>query len=78
MKQITRKEEDVLLNKKQTRKRLGDISLSTLDRHIANGLLVPAKIGGRVFFREETIDAFIKNCERKARRRVQNRTKNAA
>jgi hypothetical protein len=63
----------MLLDKDQTRKRLGKISLSTLNRHIANGVLVPAKIGGRVFFREEAIDAFIRDCERKARRRAQER-----
>jgi hypothetical protein len=65
----------VLRDKGETRKRLGDISLSCLDRLIAMGLLVPAKVGGRVFFRDEVIENFIRNAERKARDRARERVK---
>jgi hypothetical protein len=67
----------MLRNKNQTRKRLGDISLSSLDRLIALGLLTPAKVGERVFFRDEVIDNFIRNSERKARDRARARVKRA-
>jgi hypothetical protein len=67
----------MLLNKNQTCKRLGGISLSSLDRLIAMGLLTPAKVGGRVFFREEVLDNFIRNAERKARDKARERRKRA-
>lgn len=39
------------------------ISVPTLDRHIANGLLIPARVGGRVFFREDALKAFLTKSE---------------
>jgi excisionase family DNA binding protein len=63
----------MLLNKRETTQRLR-ISLSTLDRHIAHGVLIPVKIGGRVLFREESLERFIRDCEQKARHRARERS----
>jgi excisionase family DNA binding protein len=62
----------MLLTKKEAQERLR-ISLSTLDRHLANGLLTPTKIGGRVFFRQQTLERFIRSCERKSSGRARGR-----
>jgi hypothetical protein len=59
-----------LLNKDQTRMRLGEISSATLDRHVAKGLIVPTRIGRLVRFREVEVERFIRRCEAKARRQL--------
>ncbi len=46
-----------LLNKRETANYLR-ISIPTLDRHLASGLLIPARVGRKVFFREEMLCNF--------------------
>jgi predicted site-specific integrase-resolvase len=66
----------MLMNKIEAAKFLR-ISTPTLDRHVAAGLIIPVKLGARVFFREKTLTKFIDDCERKARRRAQERADEA-
>jgi len=64
-----------LMNKNEAAKYLR-ISVGGVNRRLANGELVPVRIGGLVFFRRETLDQFIKSCERKGRRQARQRMKN--
>jgi excisionase family DNA binding protein len=67
-----------LMNKSEAAKYLR-ISVGGVNRRLAAGELVPVRIGGLVFFRRETLDLFIKNCERKGRRQARERqSRNAA
>lgn len=67
----------VLLNKRETARYLR-ISIPTLDRHIASGLLIPARVGRKVFFREGTLLRFLINSEANARRKARERTNGVA
>lgn len=53
-----------LKDKSQGRAWLGGISPAGIDRLIASGKLPYVKIGARVFFRQEDLDAFVKRCRR--------------
>jgi excisionase family DNA binding protein len=72
---MTTLKNDPLFDKAETGKYLR-IATSTVDRHLHNGLLVPTRIGGRVFFRKSTLDAFLAGSEREARREASERRKN--
>ena len=65
---------DDKLNDKRESARFLRIGVSTLDRHVAAGLITACRIGGRVFFRQKSLEEFIKRCERKSRRRARGRT----
>lgn len=63
---------DELLDKRETGTYLR-ISIPTVDKHLHNGLLIPTRIGGRVFFRRKTLDQFLAASERKARQEASER-----
>ena len=63
-----------LMNKNEASKYLR-ISVGGINRRLAEGELVPVKIGGLIFFRREMLDRFILQCERKAQRRARERFK---
>lgn len=48
-----------LLTRKELKLKYG-LSYSTISRYISRGLLVPNRIGGKVFFEQEQIDQAIK------------------
>jgi Helix-turn-helix domain len=66
---------DELLDKRETGVYLR-ISIPTIDKHLRTGLLVPTRVGGRVFFRKRNLDAFLRASERKARQEAGERRKN--
>jgi excisionase family DNA binding protein len=66
-----------LLNKSEAAEYLR-ISVGGVNRRLAAGELVPVKIGGLVFFRRETLDQFIKACERKGRQQARERQSRSA
>lgn len=66
-----------LLDKRETAKYLR-ITVPTVDRHLHNGLLIPCRVGGRVFFRRRTLDKFLAASERKARKEANERRQNVA
>jgi excisionase family DNA binding protein len=57
---------DELLDKRQAAQYLR-VSVPWINNHLAAGLLIPTRVGGRVFFRKRTLDAFLRASERKAR-----------
>ena len=63
-KNIEGRENGVPMNKIETAKFLR-ISVPTLERHMVSGLLPFAKVGGRVLFREESLERVLKTCEQK-------------
>jgi excisionase family DNA binding protein len=63
MKLLTRREAATFLR----------ISVPTLDRHLATGLLIPTRVGRKVLFREKALEKFLLNAEAKARRRAAQR-----
>ena len=71
------REGDALLDKRETGAYLR-ISIPTVNNHLHNGLLIPTRIGGRVFFRRKTLDQFLAASERKARREASERRRNVA
>ena len=48
-----------LLDKNALRKALGGVSLSTVDRLIANDEIEPTRVGRRVMFTHEAVKAYI-------------------
>jgi excisionase family DNA binding protein len=66
---------DELFDKRETAKYL-HIKVPTVDKHLRTGLLVPTRVGGRVFFRKHNLDAFLRANERKARQEASERRRN--
>jgi excisionase family DNA binding protein len=64
-----------LMNKDEAAKYLR-ISVGGVNRRLARGELIPTRIGSLVFFRKETLDRFIRNCEEKGRRQARQRREN--
>jgi len=54
------------------------ISVGGVNRRLATGELVPTRIGGRVSFRQATLNRVNKSCERKGRHRARERAKEAS
>jgi hypothetical protein len=71
---LTMREGDTLLDKRETADYLR-ISVPSVNNHLHNGLLVPTRIGGRVFFRKRTLDEFLRASELKGRREAMWRQK---
>ena len=69
---MTLRNDDALLDKRETGAYLR-ISIPTVDKHLRTGLLVPTRVGGRVFFRKRLLDQFVAASERKARREANKR-----
>jgi excisionase family DNA binding protein len=56
-----------ILNKPEAAKFLR-CSMGWVDRAMRRGDLAFVKMGGKVFFRRESLESFVKSCERKAQR----------
>jgi hypothetical protein len=72
---MNRRNGDALLDKRETGAYLR-ISVPTVDKHLRTGLLVPTRVGGRVFFRKRNLDTFLRVSERQARKEADIRKKN--
>jgi Helix-turn-helix domain len=66
---------EALLDKRETAAYLR-ISVPSVNKHLHGGLLVPTRVGGRVFFRKRTLDEFVATSERRARREASERRRN--
>ena len=70
-----REGDDALLDKREAGTYLR-ISIPTLNNLLHKGLLIPTRVGGRVFFRKRLLDQFLAASERKARREASKRRRN--
>jgi Helix-turn-helix domain len=72
---LTLREGDALLDKREAGAYLR-ISVPSINNHLRSGLLIPTRVGGRVFFRKRLLDQFLAASERKARREASERRRN--
>ena len=61
--------EPILVDKKDTKKIMGGISLRSIDYLVECGLLRPVRIGRRVFFRYRDLQLFARSDHRNFRER---------
>ena len=59
-----------LLTPNETREKLGRCSLAQVYAHSSRGTLPKYKLGGRLFFRESDIEAYVESCRIEARKPI--------